>query len=89
MNMREVTEAVLAILVVGGVVTIAGAEALNGKPVTIPAELWGFGGIIVGAYFRGSNQINGVATKLITALKESGPPPTTVAVITPPPAPGG
>ena len=73
-NMREITEAGLALLVVGGVVAIAVFDGINGKPVNIPPELYGFGGIIIGAYFRGSNQINGVAAKLVTALKESSPP---------------
>lgn len=74
MSPREITEAVLALLVVGGVVTIAVFDGINGKTVNIPPELYGFGGIIIGAYFRGSNPVNGAAVKVITALKEPSPP---------------
>jgi hypothetical protein len=80
---REITEAIMAIIVVGGIVVIAGYDAVQGKPVTVPPELYGFAGIIIGAYFRGSSTVNGVATQLVTALKESSPPPAG------PPAAGG
>ena len=83
MSAREITEALLAIITVGGIVAIAGYDAIQGKPVNVPPELYGFGGIIIGAYFRGANTVNGVTTKLITALKESTPPPAG-----PPPAVG-
>jgi hypothetical protein len=74
-NLRELTESALAVLVVGGVVGVAVYDGIAGHPVSIPPELYGFGGIVIGAYFRGAASVNGVATKLITALKESSPPP--------------
>jgi hypothetical protein len=77
-NPREVTEASLAILVVGGVVGIAAYDAINGRPVSVPPELYGFAGIILGAYFRGSAAVNGMATtiaaKLVAAVQKPPPP---------------
>ncbi len=73
---REITEALLALLVVGGIVGIALYDGIAGKPVAIPPELYGFGGIVIGAYFRGTSSTNGVVGKLVTALKESIPPST-------------
>lgn len=79
MNAREITEAGLAFLTVGGVVGIALYDAINGKPVTVPAELYGFAGIVLGAYFRGSAAVNGMATTLanrVVAQINKPVPPT-------------
>jgi hypothetical protein len=68
MNAREITESALAFLVVGGVVVISGYDAINGKPINVPPELYGFAGIILGAYFRGSAAANGMATSLANTI---------------------
>lgn len=72
MKLSDVTEAILAVLVVAGIVAIAIYDAVLGHPVTIPPELYGFGGIIIGAYFRGRS-INGTITGLTAALQNSVP----------------
>jgi hypothetical protein len=71
-NFREATESALALLVVGGLVTIAIYDNISGRPTSIPAELYGFGGIVIGAYFRGSATVsafaNGAVAKIAKAL---------------------
>jgi hypothetical protein len=71
-KVSDLTEAMLAVLVVGGVVGIATFDAITGRPVTIPPELYGFGGIVIGAYFRGRS-INGTISGLTSALQASVP----------------
>jgi hypothetical protein len=68
-NGRDIIEGALALLVVGGIVAIAAYDAIAGKPVTVPPELYGFGGIVIGAYFRG----NGLTSGAVAALKAVGP----------------
>jgi hypothetical protein len=77
-NPRDITESVLAVIVVGGVVAIHAYGAFTGKPVVVAPELYGFGGIIVGAYFRGQS-VNGAIGKLTAALQQSVPMPVTIA----------
>jgi hypothetical protein len=71
LNAREATEAGLAFLTVGAVVGIAVYDAVNGKPVAVPPELYGFAGIVLGAYFRGSAAVNGMATTLASKVVAS------------------
>lgn len=82
MKVSDIVEAILALFVVGGIVAIAAYDAISGKPVNIPPELYGFGGIIIGAYFRGRS-VNGTIAGLTTALQKSVPAdavsPTNVA----------
>jgi hypothetical protein len=66
------TEAILAILVVGGIVGVAVFDAFIGHTVSIPPELYGFGGIVIGAYFRGRS-VNGTVAGLTAALQQSTP----------------
>jgi hypothetical protein len=84
-NAREITEAGLAFLTVGGVVGIAIYDAINGRPVTVPPELYGFAGIVLGAYFRGSAAVNGMATtlanKVVASLNASPPAAPTPPVV--------
>lgn len=72
MKVSDIVEAALALLVVGGIVGVAAFDAIEGKPVTIPPELYGFGGIIIGAYFRGRS-VNGTIAGLTSALHNSVP----------------
>jgi hypothetical protein len=72
MKISDAVEAVLALVVVGGIVAIATYDAIAGKPVNVPPELYGFGGIIIGAYFRGRS-VNGTIAGLTTALQASVP----------------
>lgn len=72
MKLSDITEAFLAVLVVGAICAIAIFEAVRGIPLTIPPELYGFGGIIIGAYFRGRS-VNGTIAGLTTALASSVP----------------
>lgn len=78
-KITDFTEALLAFLVVGAICAAIIYDAIAGKPVTIPPELYGFGGIIIGAYFRGRS-VNGTIAGLTTALQQSTP-------ASPPPAP--
>jgi hypothetical protein len=79
MNGRDITEAGLAFLTVGSVAGIAIYDAINGKPVNVPPELYGFAGIVLGAYFRGSAAVNGMATtlasKVVAQLNQQPPAP--------------
>jgi hypothetical protein len=72
MKVSDLTEAALAVLVVGGIVGVAAFDAIAGKPVSIPPELYGFGGIVIGAYFRGRS-VNGTVAGLTAALQQSTP----------------
>ena len=71
-KITDAVEALLALLVVGGIVTVAVYDAVAGKPVMIPPEVYGFGGIIIGAYFRGRS-VNGTIAGLTSALQQSAP----------------
>jgi hypothetical protein len=87
MTGRDLIEGALSLVVVGGIVGIAIYDAIAGKPVTVPPELYGFGGIIIGSYFRGNGLTNGAVAALKAVGPLSGPPPAP-----PPPAaapPGG
>jgi hypothetical protein len=81
---QDLTEAILAVTVVGAIVAIAVYDAVTGKPVTIPPELYGFGGIIIGAYFRGRS-VNGTISSLTAALQQSVPAASPAAATPPPP----
>jgi hypothetical protein len=72
MKVGDVIEAALAILVVGGIVTIAVFDTVVGKSVVIPPELLGFGLLVLGSYFRGAT-MNGTISKLTDALQQSTP----------------
>lgn len=79
MKVSDITEAVLAFFVIGGIIAVAIIDVVLNRPVSIPPELYGFGGIIIGAYFRGRS-INGTIAGLTNALQqsvpaESAPPP--------------
>lgn len=84
MTLTDVTETALAVLVIGGIVVVAVYDAIVGKPVQIPPELYGFGGIVIGAFFRGRS-VNGTIGKLTAALQQSTP----IAVAEPPVPPVG
>ena len=71
-KLSEVVEAVLAVIVVGGITAVAVYDGIAGHPVSIPPELYGFGGIVIGAYFRGRS-INGTISGLTSALQQSAP----------------
>ena len=79
MKITDLTEALLAFLVVGAICAAILYDAVAGKPVAIPPELYGFAGIIIGAYFRGRS-VNGTIAGLTSALQQSAP-------VTPPPVP--
>lgn len=72
MKITDLTEALLAILVVGAICAVAIYDAITGHQVSIPPELYGFGGIIIGAYFRGRS-VNGTIAGLTSALHDSAP----------------
>lgn len=79
-KISDLTESLLALVVIGGVVAIAVYDSIVGRPVNIPPELYGFGGIVIGAYFRGRS-VNGTINHLTDALAHSQPSTTS-----PPPA---
>jgi len=68
----DFVEATLAVLVVGGIVAIAVFDSITGRPVMIPADLEGFGLLVLGSYFRGRSS-NGTIAHLTTALQQSVP----------------
>lgn len=72
MKLSEITESILAIMVVGGIVFVAVYQTLYNRPLNIPELLIGFGGLILGSYFRGRST-NGTIQGLTNALQNSVP----------------
>lgn len=72
MKISDLVEAVLAIIVVGGVVVIAVYDTISGRSVNIPQELVGFALLVLGSYFRGRS-VNGTVEGLTAALQHSVP----------------
>jgi hypothetical protein len=75
MKLSDITEAVLAVVVVGGIVFIAIYQTIVGHPISVPELLTGFGGIVLGSYFRGRST-NGTISALTSALQQSTPSST-------------
>jgi hypothetical protein len=71
-KISDLAEVILAVAVVGGIVFVAVWDAVQGRHVDIPAELTGFGGYIIGSYFRGRS-VNGTISGLTQALANSKP----------------